>query len=573
MATYKVKIKGEDKTGSAFRSVNKNAKNTTSALMSAKGAMAGFIGVAGGVKLLSFAKDSIEFADAISKTADKLGLATDTLQEYRFVASQTGVEQGTLEKGIQNMVRGIADFSRGTGEAKIALEKLNIEASDLKDLSPEEQFELIADKLKNVTNNTDKLSMAYQLFGGRATSLINTINLGAGGINKLQQEFRDAGGVMDEALIGKAVVINDMWDKLTKTVGTKFKSAMIEAAAGVIDFGNAWEDEFRSIGSSFNKLVNGDISIEDFVMRGSSGALSKLGQVKSELDLAVEANAAAKAKLDSQKDGTQETQETQPGLTDEQIQLIVQRDTLAFQLQAQNKQEADDLKFSKEMEQEEKTLQLKLDAVRETEAAEEKTLQLKFDAMRKLKTAEDKDRKDKIKADQAANRLKVSAVSQTFGALSTLMQSNSRRLFEIGKKASIAGALVNAYESITATMKRYPYPYNVPLAAAQGVAAMAQVQRIRQTKFGGGGGGSVSVGGGGAGSYTPTNNLQTNPLQVDTNGQQLKGGSMTINIYNPELLSSESIDLLVDNISDKIENRDVILISKESRNGQELSLA
>lgn len=100
-----------------------------------------------------------------------------------------------------------------------------------------------------------------------------------------------------------------------------------------------------------------------------------------------------------------------------------------------------------------------------------------------------KTRDEEIEAEKKLQAAKVSAVSQTFGNLATLMQTSSRELFAIGKAASLAQATINTYEAITKTMATVPYPFNIPLAAAQGVAGAVQVANIAsmQPKFANGG--------------------------------------------------------------------------------------
>ena len=98
--------------------------------------------------------------------------------------------------------------------------------------------------------------------------------------------------------------------------------------------------------------------------------------------------------------------------------------------------------------------------------------------------------------EKAIHNEKISALSNTFGALSSLMNTGSKKLFEIGKAAAIGGAIVDGYAAVSKTMASVPYPFNIPLAAAQAVASAAQVQGIAKQKFGGAGGGAGTFSGG-----------------------------------------------------------------------------
>jgi hypothetical protein len=92
-----------------------------------------------------------------------------------------------------------------------------------------------------------------------------------------------------------------------------------------------------------------------------------------------------------------------------------------------------------------------------------------------------REKTDLALAEKRLNEEKVRAVGDTFGALSSLMQSSNRQLFEIGKASAIASATINTYEAITKTMASVPYPFNIPLAIAQGVAGFVQVANIANT--------------------------------------------------------------------------------------------
>src|SRR5512132_673492 len=62
------------------------------------GALAGVTTVGG---LAALVNSSISAADAIGKTADTIGIGVEALQELRFAAKASGVEQHTLDMALQ----------------------------------------------------------------------------------------------------------------------------------------------------------------------------------------------------------------------------------------------------------------------------------------------------------------------------------------------------------------------------------------------------------------------------------------------------------------------------------------
>jgi hypothetical protein len=58
---------------------------------------------------------SISAAAAIGKTADTIGVGVEALQELRFAAKVSGVEQQTLDMALQRSTRRAAEAAHGTG--------------------------------------------------------------------------------------------------------------------------------------------------------------------------------------------------------------------------------------------------------------------------------------------------------------------------------------------------------------------------------------------------------------------------------------------------------------------------
>ena len=92
---------------------------------------------------------------------------------------------------------------------------------------------------------------------------------------------------------------------------------------------------------------------------------------------------------------------------------------------------------------------------------------------------EEADRKRQIELDR------LSAMSQLFGNLATLMQSENRKLFEIGKAAAIAQAIVNTATAVTNALAVPPFPLGLALAVTAGVAGAVQIATIQTQKFSG----------------------------------------------------------------------------------------
>ena len=137
---------------------------------------------------------------------------------------------------------------------------------------------------------------------------------------------------------------------------------------------------------------------------------------------------------------------------------------------------------------------------------------------------------------------KADIMSKTMGSMSKLMNSESRKMFEVGKAAAMAQVLI---ETPKAAMSAYSAMAGIPVvgpalgaaAAAAAVASgMAQLQNIKSTSFGGGGGGGaggISSGGGAVGgaSAEPQEVVQRTDVAVTLVGDNF-GGDGVVNLID-----------------------------------------
>lgn len=160
--------------------------------------------------------------------------------------------------------------------------------------------------------------------------------------------------------------------------------------------------------------------------------------------------------------------------------------------------------------------------------------------------------------DQRAAAERLAVTKGMLSNLSTLMSSQSKQAFKIGKAAAIANALVNAQEAIVGSYAAGARIGGPILGAAFAVTAAAatavQIQNIRNTSFGGGG--SVSTGGAAPGPVNP---------EQETQGQP-EGGGTTQNISISGLNPGELVqaDVIIDIINDATEKGATLNIAQPS---------
>lgn len=154
---------------------------------------------------------------------------------------------------------------------------------------------------------------------------------------------------------------------------------------------------------------------------------------------------------------------------------------------------------------------------------------------------------------------KEKAQKDFFSNASSLMNSQSRKLFEIGKAAAISNAIISATEAVPHAYKwgtKIGGPVLGAAFAATAIAATtAQIQAINDTSFG-----SKST-------STSSGASSTGVAEA----AQAQSNSNSVEIHFNGDVSGLNAEVLADTLKDYIDQTDFILVDRASRNGQELA--
>lgn len=233
--------------GKASKSTKSWAQKTRSQVNSVGKLMAG-AGVAGAAALTAVYANAAKEADLLAKTADKLGILPERLAGIQYAGELTGVAIGTTNKALQNMVKVVGEAGQGIGLGVRAFDQLNLSVSDLSTMSPDQQFSAIAEAMNKMENQTDKLTIATQLFGTRGAGLINTAALGADGLNAMQIEAEALGITLNRVDLAKIEQANDDFTRAQKVTGAFGKVLASEVAPIVSALSTSFVESAKEAG-------------------------------------------------------------------------------------------------------------------------------------------------------------------------------------------------------------------------------------------------------------------------------------------------------------------------------------
>ena len=231
-----IKITATDKTGTAFKAVNKNVSGMQKGVTALKGAFVGLAGAMGARAFIRFANQQLKAADTIGKMASKLQISTTALQTFRFAGEQSGETLETMDNNLIKFAKQLGEAQVGIGLAKRELEILGIEirnqSGDFK--SHEEVLNEVADAFMNMRDPARKMSSAMALFGRSGHVMVNMLSDGADGLERLRDQLVKTGGIIDEKFIREAEDANDAMNRLSKTFGAITTRLMSDLSPAIL---------------------------------------------------------------------------------------------------------------------------------------------------------------------------------------------------------------------------------------------------------------------------------------------------------------------------------------------------
>ena len=231
--------------------LGKAVRNVGSELLSlSKRALA--FGTASAFSIGFAIKKFVDLGDQTAKTADKLGIGVEKLQELRFAADRAGISSQTFDMAYQRFTRRAAEAAAGTGEAKDALRFLGIQLKDSQGkMRPTEQlFGEVADAMARIEDPALRVRVAFKLFDSEGVSMVNMLKDGSGALSDLRREARELGLVMSEETARSAEQTQDSITNLMAVIkGIAFSvgSEMLPEVKQAVKDMTAWAQANRGL--------------------------------------------------------------------------------------------------------------------------------------------------------------------------------------------------------------------------------------------------------------------------------------------------------------------------------------
>jgi hypothetical protein len=571
MPSTNIKITATDKSKAAFTSAQRSVNALKGSIGLLKGALIGYISLAGVKAFGNFANSQRDMAEQIGKNADRLNMTTKELQTFRFAMEQAGESSDTADKTLVKFARAIDDARNGVTTALDEFDRLKISLRNT-DGSLKGQTQLLYEVADAWSMNDDavrKIGSANLLFGRTGKVMINMLSQGAGALEHQRKAYLRSGGVIKNNYIRNAEDATDALNRMEHTIrgnATRLTGSLDPAIISVSESLDRLKnidpiktmsvkrlhDEYNRLDGVVAGLANslkettiwqkiGFADSKEEIKEEIQGHLKVQNQLQSQLELRKKQASAAKRIQQASTEHKEEEVKNIFEISQAQQKMYASKLTHAFNAHAkENEKEKEQLALQQELrsqiidfrrtEEEQVTRDIMVEHERRLEIIQQYNV-----ASGQLATQENsltvalrKQTAEKLKA---IDQDKRDSAIDTSKQMIQQMGSANKSWFQANKALAISDTIMATFEASSKALTIMPPWVGMAYSATIAGLGMANVNRIRNEKYQGRAlGGTVQsgkpyiVGEQGAEMFTPG---QTGSI---TPNDKMGGTNVTFNI-------------------------------------------
>lgn len=254
----------------------KVAQATKGISTAAGGALAGIAGLA---------YKSVQAADDLNTLAKQTGLSTAELQKMQYASDLIDVSVDSITGAMTKMKKNMTSTSKDT---QAAFQRIGVSVTEsngqLRDSTT--VFYEVLEGLSHVANETERDTLAMQLFGRSADELAGIVDDGGAALRELGLEAEQLGLIMDQQTLDSLNNVNDSIDKLKAKAngelaqaGAKAMEALMPVFEKVLDAMSKALDYIGSLDADQIKMLATLLSVTAAISPVAKGVSNVTGLI------------------------------------------------------------------------------------------------------------------------------------------------------------------------------------------------------------------------------------------------------------------------------------------------------
>lgn len=193
--------------------------------------------------------------------SDRTKVSVRTLSELRVAAQLSNAEFSDVEASLVRMQKVLLAAEQGSQGAVQALAELGLVVADLRGQAPDQQFALVADRLRSIDDPSRRAALALKVFGESGRQLlpmIEHLDRLRALAQKMGLTWEDPNAEAAAALSDKLDLLALMFENLKGRIGQALVPALLQLAdriSDVVSQTTAWIAEHQSLVLTIGKTT------------------------------------------------------------------------------------------------------------------------------------------------------------------------------------------------------------------------------------------------------------------------------------------------------------------------------
>ena len=207
-------------------------------------------------EIIAAGKRALDYASSLGEVAQQLGISTKELQQYRYAASQAGVSQDEMGKGLAKLTRTIGEAKAGSKAQATTFRELGVAIQDANGrvYSAGEVIPKLADALSKIKDPATRARVEVDLFGKAGQKLDTLLAGGSAGVNELRDAAQRLGVVLSDDQIQKADETADKLAAVKMVLESRIAGVVSDNADAILKIGDALGYAAGQVGQFFKNM-------------------------------------------------------------------------------------------------------------------------------------------------------------------------------------------------------------------------------------------------------------------------------------------------------------------------------
>lgn len=266
----KTALEGGDRIGSGL---SRMAKGTALAFTALTAVMTFAFAAA-----IQVGRASLEMADNLANSAKRIGIGTEALQEWQYVARKTGEDATAVSGALETFATKFEQAAAGLSKESLdAFKALGFSQEDLRGFKDvETALDATTDRIGELSRESDRAAISEKLGLGPLTTALQD---GSDEVARLRDEAAALGFVMDDALIQKGAAAQGQLEDLSQIISIQLAGAFIDLSDEVIAFTGHIADALRGLNDFLGRAREWQRNTDAMYGQGFTAKLQEGGAV------------------------------------------------------------------------------------------------------------------------------------------------------------------------------------------------------------------------------------------------------------------------------------------------------